>query len=229
MNIILTAGQRRVLGVLIEKSLATPEYYPMTLNAVLAACNQKNNRDPVVSYTEDDVGRVLYELMQMHLVKQADSAVGARANRFEHQVQEQLDWNRRHRAVMAELLLRGPQTVGELKTRSARMVPLPDLAAVASVLDELAQRDPPQVRLLPRQSGHSAPRYAHLLYPTTEAVEHEPEPTAPSVSPVRAAAAEAPSGSGLAERVARLEAEVADLRARLDSLAPRARLSASDS
>ena len=144
----LTAEQRRVLGVLIEKSLATPEYYPMTLNSVLAASNQKSNRNPVVNYTEGDAGRVLYELMQMNLVVQADAAHGARVNRFEHRVHEELDWNRRHRAVMAELLLRGPQST-----------------------------EPAMVRVLPRQPGRSAVRYDHTLYPPEE-LEAPASPTA---------------------------------------------------
>ena len=208
----LTAEQRRVLGVLIEKSLATPEYYPMTLNSVLAASNQKSNRNPVVNYTEGDAGRVLYELMQMNLVVQADAAHGARVNRFEHRVHEELDWNRRHRAVMAELLLRGPQTAGELHTRSARMVPLPDLAAVASVLEELASTEPAMVRVLPRQPGRSAVRYDHTLYPPEE-LEAPASPTAVEPGSVQVA-----GEPDLPARVERLEAEVADLRTLVEGL-----------
>lgn len=210
----LSAEQRRVLGVLIEKSLATPEYYPMTLNAVVAACNQKQNRDPVVSYGEGDVGRALYELMEMDLVAQADAAQGARANRFEHRVHEELGWNRRHRAMMAELLLRGPQTVGELRTRTARMVPLPDLASVTSVLEELINMDPPMVQVLPRLPGQSTIRQSHTLYPPDEmeALTAGPAPGAPA-APV------APSPDpGLVERVERLEAEVAELHRLIDDL-----------
>ncbi|MFH0982852.1 MAG: DUF480 domain-containing protein [Planctomycetota bacterium] len=214
MKIQLMAEQRRVLGVLIEKSLATAEHYPMTLSAIVAACNQKNNRDPVVNYGESNVGRVLYELMQMNLVAQADSAPGARANRFAHRVHEELDWNRRHRAVMAELLLRGGQTVGELRTHSARMVPLPDVAAVISVLEELGNLDPPRVRVLPRQPGQAAIRYDHTLYPPEELAASAPAlPTAAPAGPV-----EAVTASDLAARVDRLEAEVASLRAEVEDL-----------
>ncbi|MCP4590777.1 MAG: DUF480 domain-containing protein [bacterium] len=207
----LSAEQRRVLGVLIEKSLATPEYYPMTMNAIIAACNQKSNRDPMVSYTEGDVGRVIYELQEMQLVGQADSAHGARANRFEQRVHQELGWNRRHRAVMAELLLRGPQTVGELRTRSARMVPLPDPAAVGSVLEELAGMEPSRVRVLPREPGRSAVRHDHTMYAPgekqteTSGVREYQEPTVAQRNPT----------SSLATRVERLEAEVKELRALL--------------
>ena len=205
----LTAEQRRVLGVLMEKSLATPDYYPMTLSAIVAACNQKSNRDPVVSYPEGDVGRVLYELMELNLVAQADTSHGARANRFEQRVHEELDWNRRHRALMAELLLRGPQTLGELRTRSARMVSLPDPASLTSVLEELVCMDPPRVRVLPREPGRSAVRHDHTLYPPDECTAS----AVPAVATTEAGPVETTSDSGLTARIERLETEVADLRA----------------
>jgi len=218
----LTAEQRRVLGVLMEKSLATPEYYPMTLNAVVAACSQKSNRNPVVRYSEGDVGRALHELAQMDLVGQADTAHGARANRFEHRVREGMEWNRRHRAVMAELLLRGPQTLGELRTRSARMVPLPDQESVASVLEELANMDPPRVRVFAREPGRSAVRYDHMLYSPEELTA--PVVTAAAVAEPRPI--EKTRDPGLSARIERLEAEVTDLRAVVEDL--RQHLSRSD-
>ncbi|MCK4658221.1 MAG: YceH family protein [Phycisphaerae bacterium] len=213
----LSAEQRRVLGVLIEKSLTTPEYYPMTLNAIVAGCSQKSNRHPVASYAESDVGRVLYELMEMRLVCQASSAHGARANRFEQRTHEELDWNRRHRALMAELLLRGPQTVGELRTRSARMVPLPDLQAVASVLEELEGMDPPLVRVLPRQPGKSAIRYDHTLYPPEELEKMEQTAVA-STAEVEGDPTPPAHDSELALRVERLESEVDQLREQVEEI-----------
>lgn len=201
----LTAEQRRVLGVLIEKSLANPEYYPMTLNAIVAACNQKNNRDPLVEYDEGVVAKAVHEMMTMGLVSQAEAGRNARANRFAHQVHEQWGWERRQRAMMTELLLRGPQTVGELRTRSARMVPLPDLPSVNSVLDELMQHEPSWVIVLPRQPGQSTIRYDHTLY--REGEERPASQTAVAGTRVAPAA-----DSELIERMERLEAEMAELR-----------------
>jgi uncharacterized protein YceH (UPF0502 family) len=199
----------------MEKSLASPEYYPMTLNSIVTACNQKNNRDPVVEYDEGVVATAVHEMMTMGLVAQADPGRNARANRFQHQVFEQWNWERRQRAIMCELLLRGPQTVGELRTRASRMVPLTDLQTVNSVLDELAQASPPWVVVLPRQVGQSAIRHDHTLYLEGEErpAAHQPAPAAiPRSAP-------APAGdSELSDRVQRLETEVADLRRIVDQL-----------
>jgi hypothetical protein len=161
--------ERRVLGSLMEKSIASPEYYPMTENALVAACNQKQNRDPVMELDGEAVWSALESLRQRGLVSMVLPPPGARTNRFKHETEAHYGWPKRERAIMAELLLRGPQTVGELRTRCSRLVPFEDLEAVTIVLDNLAQRDPPMVAALPREPGRSAVRYTHLLYPPGEA------------------------------------------------------------
>src|SRR5207248_5113709 len=134
MTLHLTGLQRRILGVLMEKSLAQPEYYPMTLNAITAACNQKSNRDPVMSVPDGEVGKVLWELQQAGLVAQAEPDRSARANRFRHLVEEKLGWNARERALLAELLLRGPQTAGELRTHASRMMAFDNVTYISEML-----------------------------------------------------------------------------------------------
>ena len=144
MHPVLTPVQQRVWGALIEKSLSQPAYYPMTLNAVNAACNQKQNRDPVMSLGEGEVAKALHELQEMGLVSLAPSSPGARANRFGHQAQSELAWDRPQQAIMAELLVRGPQTLGELRTRAGRMSDtLQNLAILSNVVNDLAAREPP--------------------------------------------------------------------------------------
>jgi uncharacterized protein YceH (UPF0502 family) len=210
-----------VLGVLMEKALTTPEYYPMTLNAIVAACNQKSNRDPVVAYSAEQVGRVLGELMDMKLVVQILPEPGARSNRFKHEADTILGWNRRQRAVLAELFLRGPQTIGELRARVNRMVQLPDQAAVLSVVDELRATDPPTVVELARQSGQSARRFGHTLSAEQEA-EPEAQPPATAADPAPVAAPRSVTGPqdlvALIERLAALEATVERLEERVVAL-----------
>ncbi len=202
----LTANERRVLGVLMEKSMAHPEYYPMTLNAIVAGCNQKQNRDPVMTLDEDVVWNALESLREHSLVTVVLPGPGARSKKYRHQAHEQLEWDRPQQAVMAELLLRGPQTVGELRGRCARLAPFADAAAVGAVLDQLGQAAPPFVRVLPRGTGQSADRYCHTLYPK----EEEPATTtaaAPAAHP-------APPSNDLAE----LREELVAHRAELDEL-----------
>ena len=121
MELVLDSDQRRVLGVLIEKSLTQPEYYPMTVNAVTAGCNQKSNRDPVVELDEDLVWNVLEGLRGLGLVSMTLPGPGSRTHRFRHEVESAFGWTPREQAVMTELLLRGPQTVGELRTRCSQI------------------------------------------------------------------------------------------------------------
>lgn len=163
----LTPVERRVLGVLIEKALAQPQYYPMTLNAVTVACNQKNNRDPEMSLDEDTVYDTLEKLRTRGMAVRASTA-GGRTDRFRHLANEAYGWDGRQRAIMAELLLRGPQTVGELRTRASRMTPFDSVEAVQAVLDALRTHEPPFVAEMPRQPGQSATRWTHLLYPDGE-------------------------------------------------------------
>ncbi len=163
MAVTLTPQEARVLGVLIEKSLALPEYYPMTINAITTACNQKNNRDPITHYTEADVSTALHGLTRWQLASQAPPERNSRVNRFIHEVEKRFGWSTPQRAIMAELFLRGPQTVGELRTNASRMFKLEAIDYVNDLLTELQTSDPPFVAVLPRQAGQSAIRHGHLL------------------------------------------------------------------
>src|SRR5512137_1644621 len=151
----------RVLGCLIEKELATPEYYPLSLNALTNACNQRSNRNPIMTMAEAEVSAVLESLRtrQLALV----SAEGGRVAKYRHALMEKLRLDPAELALLAELLLRGPQTAGELRTRGERMHPFADLAAVEEALQELAERTPPLVALLPRMPGHKEQRYTHTF------------------------------------------------------------------
>lgn len=211
----LSPPQRRVIGVLIEKALTTPDSYPLTLHAIVLGCNQKQNRDPVVEYEEGHIGRVVHELMQMELVRLAPVSAAARSNRFQHLTEERLNWARPQQAIMAELLLRGPQTIGELRTRAGRMTSFPDLASVSHILDELAARQPPHVRAMPREPGKSAVRHTHLLSP-----DDESETAAVPDSGAAGAAPADEDAAVLTERIARLETLVGDLQRQLAELHP---------
>lgn len=214
--LILSAIQRRIIGVLIEKSFTTPDQYPLSINSILSGCNQKSNRDPIAAYSEGEVAVVVQEVVHKGLVKLADTPGGSRVNRFEHRVGAQCGWAPREQAVLAELLLRGPQTVGELRTRSVRMVPMPDVQYVQGILDELSSQDPPLVVALPRQPGRAAVRHAHTLYPKDEeplrtivdAATLGSEPTQPSPPP----------NSTVTARLDNLEERIAALESKLDSL-----------
>lgn len=211
----LSPAQQRALGVLIEKSLAHPDYYPMTLNAITAGCNQKQNRAPIMSLSEGDVGRVIHELQEMNLVSQASAALGARANRFAHEVRVQLGWDRPHQAIMAELLVRGPQTAGELRSRAGRLSPFDSLGAVSQVLSDLGGRENPFVLELEREPGRSATRFTHLLCPEDQipkasqpaAVVQVSDPTPDPQSTARLEELERRLDR-LVEKVARIEAKV---------------------
>jgi uncharacterized protein YceH (UPF0502 family) len=203
----LNEVEARVLGALIEKEVTTPEYYPLSLNALVNACNQKSNRDPVMALDEDAVRDALRGLNNEGLAATADTS---RVKKFEHRLQEQFNFDRRETAILCELLLRGPQTPGELRSRAERMHRFDDLAQVQSTLQRLAQREPPLVKMLPRQPGTKEARYAHLLSGDVHVLAGE----------LPAAAAEARSGGEArainrnadGERVAHLEDEVAALR-----------------
>jgi uncharacterized protein len=196
---ILSDVETRVLGSLIEKELTTPEYYPLSLNALVNACNQKSNRDPAMNLDENAVSEALRKLDKEGLAGPAD-AMDNRVAKFGHRLQEAFNFDRREIAVLCELLLRGPQTPGELRSRVERMHRFDDLGQVQSTLQRLAQREPPLVRMLPRQPGTKEARYAHLL-------SGDVQPQAPEAAPK----AEFTRGSADGERVARLENEVAAL------------------
>ncbi len=191
-----TEVEVRVLGVLIEKALTSPSAYPLTINALVTGANQLQNRDPVVGYSESEVSSALRSLERRGLVAQSPPSPGARAVRFEHHLVEQLQWDRREQAVMAELMLRGRQTAGELRARASRMTTLPDLQSIVSALESLKGRATPFVEELPREPGRSANRFRHLLGGEPVGLD-----------------AEAPAAPSLEARVARLEADVAELKA----------------
>lgn len=224
MSISLSAAEVRVLGVLLEKSLAQPQYYPMTLNAITNACNQKSNRDPVLAMTEGEVGAALHLLQHKRLAQQAPPDRGSRSNRFGHSLETRYDWNAAQRAIMAELMLRGPQTVGELRGRASRMTHLESVDYARDLLDELRRTDPPLVVELPREPGRSATRFAHLLSgapvvpAAAAALSSTPAATtakAPAAQPSQAADTATPD---VQMRLNALECEVIALRLDLDHL-----------
>ena len=160
--IILDAQEQRIVGVLIEKSLATPQYYPLTLNQVVTGCNQKSNRDPVVSWMEDEVEDVLRLLAGRGFATQVHAA-GSRVGKWRQELTKQLQLDGRSMAVVAEFLLRGPQTLGELRARASRMKEIPDLAALDEVLQGLSQQDPPLAARFSAEGVRRGVRWGHLL------------------------------------------------------------------
>jgi hypothetical protein len=207
MDIILSDVEARVLGSLVEKELTTPEYYPLSLNALVNACNQKSNRDPTMNLDEDSVREALRTLDKKGLAGPADNMV-SRVSKYEHRLQEAYNFTRHEIAVLAELLLRGPQTPGELRSRADRMHKFDDLGIVQSTLQRLMKREPPLVKVLPRQPGTKEARYAHLL--SGDVGEWQAEP-ASSVAP-------ASSAGGSGERIARLEDQVEKLQSEIAEL-----------
>jgi uncharacterized protein len=210
MQLTLTPIEARILGALIEKEITTPEYYPLSLNALTNACNQKSNRDPVLHVEESDIRKALNHLEYQSLVRSV-SSTDSRVTKFEHRLQDAFNFYRPEVAVLCELLLRGPQTPGELRTRASRMHSFEDLESVHSALSRLEKREPPLVRVLPRQPGTKEARYAHLLGDTP--------PVAPA-APAHAATARdkdaaAPSSN---DRIEALVAEVAELRSQIADL-----------
>src|SRR6266478_7741794 len=162
MDILLNEMEARVLGSLIEKELTTPAYYPLSLNALVNACNQKSNRDPYMNLDEDAVREALRSLNQKELAGPADN-MESRVKKYEHRLQEAFNFTRHEIAILCELLLRGPQTPGELRGRAERMHRFEALQDVQSALQKLMQREPALVKVLPRQPGTKESRYAHLL------------------------------------------------------------------
>lgn len=168
VGMVLTEAEVRVLACLLEKESTTPEYYPLSLNALTLACNQKNNRDPVVAYNEDTVSDALDSLREKKLARQ--SSAGSRVAKYEHSIVEVFNLGRRELALLCALMLRGPQTVGELKDRSERMRSFSDLAEVESCLESLMRWEPLALAAkLARQTGMKEPRYMHLLAGNVEA------------------------------------------------------------
>jgi len=205
MNPVLHKVETRVLGSLIEKDIATPDYYPLSLNALVNACNQKSNRDPVMSLGEDTVRDGLRALNEKGLAGPV-SSTDSRVPKYEHRLQEVFNLPRAETAVLCVLLLRGPQTPGELRSRTERMHRFEELSDVHSALQRLIQREPPLVQMLPRQPGTKETRYMHLLSGEMEIAE--PSAWEPPV----------PTTSADDERIARLESEIGSLKAEIAAL-----------
>ena len=209
MVLHFSEAEIRVLGCLIEKEITTPEYYPLSLNALINACNQKSNREPAMSLDEPAVRNALRSLSDQALVRAASS--DSRVAKYEHRINELYNFHRHEIAVLCVLLLRGPQTPGELRTRAERMHTFEDLEAVHSALNLLMRREPPLVKVLPRQPGTKESRYMHLfagddLHAISSAPAHL-DGAAPS--------ANSPLDT---DRVSLLEVEVDALRRELETL-----------
>jgi uncharacterized protein YceH (UPF0502 family) len=206
MELSLTVAEVRVLGSLIEKDITTPEYYPLSLNALVNACNQKSNRDPVMQLDEDAIRDAISGLQQQRMAGPAGGA-DSRVTKYEHRLQEVFNFTRPEIAVLCVLLLRGPQTPGELRGRTERLHSFAALDDVQSALQKLTQREPPLVKVLPRQPGTKESRWVHLL---------AGDVVVPDSPHMVAATGERPSVDG--DRVARLEEEVAELRGEVTGL-----------
>src|SRR4029077_4525530 len=178
MDLLLHPVEVRVLGALLEKEITTPEYYPLSLNALVNACKQKSNRDPVMNLEEDSVRSALRSLHDNSLARSV-SAADSRVTKYEHRLQEAFNFDRREAAIFGELLLRGAQTPGELRSRAERMHHFDDLSEVQSALQRLMSREPPLVRVLARQPGTKESRYIHLLSAETEHSRSSTTPDAP--------------------------------------------------
>lgn len=205
----LSQVEARVLGALIEKDITTPDYYPLSLNSLVNACNQKNNRDPIMALDEDTVRHALGSLQEKRLAGPAGGA-DSRVTKYEHRLQEVFNFDRREIAILCVLLLRGPQTPGELRGRSERMYRFETLDDVQSTIQRLSDRTPPLMRVLPRQPGTKESRYLHLFSEDTWPTETHPphnisEPRVTSEARISALEAE----------VASLRSEVAELRQQL--------------
>jgi len=208
--VILSEIETRVLGALIEKDITTPDYYPLSLNALVNACNQKNNRDPVMTLDETAVRDALASLQEKRMAGPASGA-DSRVTKFEHRLQEVFNFDRREIAIVCVLLLRGSQTPGELRSRTDRMYHFEALDDIVSTLDRLAQREPPLARILPRQPGTKESRYTHLFSgePPVSSEEVNAAGTASVARPLLPASAGA---NPAAVRLSTLEEEVTRLR-----------------
>jgi uncharacterized protein YceH (UPF0502 family) len=206
VNILLSEVEARVLGALVEKEITTPDYYPLSLNALINACNQKSNRDPVMNLEESSVRSALNALHD-NLLARSVSAADSRVTIYEHRLKEAFTFDRREAAIFCELLLRGPQTPGELRSRGERMHHFDDLSEVQSALQRLMSREPPLVKVLARQPGTKESRYIQLL---SREGEHTGEAIVPEASLAR--------GQEDVSKLSRLESEMAELRSDMAEL-----------
>jgi uncharacterized protein YceH (UPF0502 family) len=212
----LTAAEARALGALIEKEVTTPDYYPLTMNALINACNQRSNREPVMDLDEDDTRQALHSLEDKQLAGRARNADG-RVTKYEHWLGEAFNFSRAEIALLCVLLLRGPQTPGELRSRTERLHQFAEISDVIAGLQKLMEREPPLVALLPRQPGAREARYAHLLCGPSEAIPMPALHTPPS-QPSATGDEQNDRMAQLESSVAELQREVAALREKIDSL-----------
>lgn len=199
MDLVLNEDEVRIIGSLIEKELTTPEYYPLSLNALTNACNQKSNRNPVVSYDEPTVESGLKSLAEKGLVKEVHA--GSRVTKYTHSLLDLFDLSSQEISILCEMMLRGPQTAGELRTRADRMAKFENLEEAEKILLSLIEHAPPLIIKLPRETGRKESRYMHLL----------------SGMPLEKSGVEAAAETS-EEKILRLEEEVTQLRAELEEL-----------
>ena len=214
--IVLTPAAARVLGALVEKEVTTPDYYPLSLNALLNACNQLTNREPVMRLDEEEVRLALRRLEDHGVAGRARGADG-RVTKYEHWLGEAFNFTRAETALICVLLLRGPQTPGELRSRTDRLHRFDEIGEVLAGLQKLAEREPSLVAVLPRQPGTKESRYAHLLSGTVESAVALENATARR-EPVQYAPRTASDDPAHEDRIAQLEATVAELRQKVDAL-----------
>jgi len=203
----LNAIERRVLGTLIEKSLTTPQNYPLSLNSLTNGCNQKSAREPETSYTEDQVLETCQSLKRRSLATEFFGS-SARVSKFEEALVVHLELTKEQAAVIAELLLRGPQSEGELRQRASRMAPINDLATLHTLLDQLSSRPEPLAKRLSDPTRSRGVRWSHTLYADGEEPADTPESPTASQS-------HSPTSPGLEDRIAQLEARVSELERQL--------------
>lgn len=204
----LMAAQARVLGALIEKEVTTPEYYPLSLNALVNACNQRSNREPIMNLDEDDVRQALNGLEERQLAGRARSADG-RVTKYEHWLGEAFNFSRAETALICVLLLRGPQTPGELRGRTERLHRFDEISDVVAALQKLIEREPSLAVMMQRQPGTKESRYAHLLSGPVESI---------AVAQVQSGPENSAEDLAQEERIVQLEASVAALREEVSAL-----------
>jgi uncharacterized protein len=214
MNIEFSSIEARVIGCLIEKEITTPDQYPLSLNALTNACNQKTNREPVLELTEAAVQQTVDSLMKKHLVSDKSAGYGGRVTKYKHRFCNtefgSLKFSKQELGILCVTLLRGPQTPGELRSRTNRLCDFADAAQVESTLKGLMEREEgPFIARLPRAAGSREARYAHLFSGNIESVPETAEPEEPTA---------AGAGGTLSQRVALLEELVAEMRSELDTL-----------
>ncbi|HXP66373.1 MAG TPA: DUF480 domain-containing protein [Steroidobacteraceae bacterium] len=217
MNIEFNPNEARVIGCLIEKEITTPDQYPLSLNALTNACNQKTNREPVLNLSEAEVQQSVDTLMKKYMVSDKSAGYGGRVTKYKHRFCNtefgSLKFSKQELGILCVMLLRGPQTPGELRSRTNRLCEFADAEEVETTLRNLMSReDGPFIARLPRAAGARESRYAHLF---SGAIESAAEPEIQPGDPASSAAA---SGPSLSQRVAALEALVAQMRAEIDTL-----------